>query len=324
VPRTAKELHMIADDSLQHLFADAKEHHLNPLWTNMQGFVTPKPSPHAIAHIWRYAEVRPLLDRAGDLVAAEDAERRVLMLTNPALTPPHTTDTLFAGLQLIRPGELARAHRHMAFALRFIVEGKHAFTAVGGEKVTMMRGDLVLTPPWEFHDHGNESDTQMIWLDGLDLPLLAHIRVNFAQNYEAERYPSTDAAGPSRLKYPWAEMQAQLDAATGDTAMLDYAHREHGGAIGPTIGAAAVRVNRGASTKTARETASSVYHVYEGRGTSQIGDASIAWQQGDTFCAPSWMPVTHRNDGDSNAYLFRFDDRPTLRALGWYRTDDQG
>jgi len=315
---------MITNDSLEDLFIDAQARNLNPLWTNMQGFVTPQPSPHAVPHIWRFADVRPLLNRAGDLVAAEDAERRVFMLTNPALTPPHTTDTLFAGLQLIRPGELARAHRHMAFALRFIVEGKHAFTAVGGEKVTMMRGDLILTPPWEFHDHGNESDTQMIWLDGLDLPLLAHIRVNFAQNYEADRYPSTDAAGASRLRYPWEEMQARLDGVGADSVMLDYAHREHGGAIGLTIGAAAVRINRSASTKAVRETASAIYHVYEGSGTTQIGSESISWRQGDTFCAPSWMPVTHRNSGDATAYLFRFDDRPTLRALGWYRTDDQG
>jgi gentisate 1,2-dioxygenase len=315
---------MIANDTLEHLFADARKQSADPLWTNMQGFVTPAPAPYAVPHIWRYSEVRPLLDRAGDLVAAEDAERRVFMLTNPALTPPHTTDTLFAGLQLIRPGELARAHRHVAFALRFIVEGEHAFTAVGGEKVTMVRGDLVLTPSWEFHDHGNESKTQMIWLDGLDLPLLAHIRVNFAQPYEEDRYPSTPALGPSRLQYPWQEMQARLDAIDGTTATADYAHRQHCGAIGATIGAGAVRLNKNASTPPLRETASAVYHVYEGRGSSEIGETTIEWQQGDTFCVPSWMPNMHRNDGDATAYLFRFDDRPMLRALGWYRAEDRG
>lgn len=108
-----------------------------------------------------------------------------------SIEAPCTTDTLYAGLQLINPGEVAPAHRHRAFALRFIIEGERGFTAVEGEKIYMERGDVILTPPWQWHDHGHEGDDVMIWLDGLDLPMFQYIPVNFAEMYEESRYPST-------------------------------------------------------------------------------------------------------------------------------------
>lgn len=131
-------------------------HHVAPLWTVMGAMVPPRPAPKTTVAVWRYDEMRPLLIRAGALVSAKEAERRVLMLVNPGLRAPYTTDTLYAGLQCILPGETAPAHRHTAFALRFIVEGERGFTAVGGRKITMRRGDVVLTPSWQWHDHGHE------------------------------------------------------------------------------------------------------------------------------------------------------------------------
>src|SRR5579871_4773193 len=103
---------------------------------------------------------------------------------------PHTTDTMYGGLQLILPGEIAPAHRHIAFALRFIIEGEKGFTAVEGQKMTMERGDVILTPSWHWHDHGNEGKNPVIWLDGLDLPLFKYAPVNFAELYKEKRYPS--------------------------------------------------------------------------------------------------------------------------------------
>ena len=309
-----------AHDTLDRLFAEAKVVHAEPLWTVMEAMVSREPAARAVPAIWRWETLRPLLNRAGDLVGTDLAERRVFMLINPALKAPHTTDTIYAGLQLIRPGEVARAHKHTAFALRFIIEGTGAFTAVGGEKVIMERGDLVLTPTWEFHDHGNESSEPMIWLDGLDLPLLHLMPLNFGAQYHAQQYPSTPATGPSRLRYPWPEMQAQLDAAPGPFAEIDYVHRETGGPISATMGASALRIDAGATSGSVRETASGVYHVYQGRGSTQIGDRAIAWQQGDTFCIPLWTPYEHR--AETAAYLFRYDDRPLLRAMSWYQTAD--
>ncbi|GAC1402961.1 MAG: gentisate 1,2-dioxygenase [Candidatus Velthaea sp.] len=310
---------MLARDSLDHLFADAKTEGAQPLWTVMEAMVPPRPQPKAVPYLWRYAQMRALLERAGQLVGTKEAERRVFMLVNPALEAPMTTDTLYAGLQLILPGEVARAHRHVSFALRFIIEGDGAYTAVGGKKVAMERGDVVLTPSWTWHDHGHEGAQPMVWLDGLDLPMYQHIPANFAQPYETERYPAEPAEAVSPLKYPWAEMQTALEGAGGSFAALPYLHREHGGAISRIIGAAAERVDAGACAPRRRETASSVYHVHSGSGSTRVGETNLHWQQGDTFCVPSWAPFAHR--ADERSYLFRFDDRPLVEAIGAYRAE---
>ena len=310
---------MIATDSLDQLFTEAATKDAEPLWTQMETMVPPHPEPKAVPHLWRYAEMRPLLVRSGRLVGTKDAERRVFMLVNPALKAPQTTDTLYAGLQLILPGEIARAHRHVAFALRFIIEGDGAFTAVGGEKVTMSRGDVILTPQWEFHDHGHEGTTPMIWLDGLDLPVYQFFPANFAQPYAAEQYPSTPADGESHLKYPWAEMQARLDAQPDPFAYAEYTHRRDGGPISRVIGAAAERIAARSSAPARRETAGIIYHVYEGRGRTQIGEQTVSWEPGDTFCIHSW--TQYRHDATTQSYLFRYDDAPVLRAIGGYRSE---
>ena len=305
------------EDSLDRLFEDVGSAATAPLWTVMQAVVPPQPCPRAVPHVWRYEELRPLLGRAGRLIGAEEAERRVLMLVNPALRPPFTTDTLFAGLQMILPGETAPAHRHTAFALRFIIEGSRGFTAVGGEKVTMERGDVILTPSWEFHDHGHEGDGEMIWLDGLDLPVWQSVPVNFAEPYRDARFPSRAAGGVSRLKYPWDEMRAQLETPE-EFASAAYRARDSAAPVSRTIGAAAERIDAGARSPARRETASAVYHVVQGEGSTRIGDREFAWKRGDTFAIPAWMPYTHA--ASAKSYLFRFDDRPLLEAIGAYRS----
>src|SRR6185312_17321400 len=141
---------------------------LAPLWEVLHSLVTPEPVSPVQPVLWRYDEVRPHVERAGNLITAAEAERRVLVLENPGLKGQSSiTHSLYAGLQLILPGEVARAHRHAASALRFILEGHGAYTAVDGERTYMQPGDFVITPSWTFHDHGNTTDTPMVWLDGL-------------------------------------------------------------------------------------------------------------------------------------------------------------
>lgn len=193
--------------------------HLEPLWSNMDVMVPPTPAPTAKPYMWKYRDTLPYLSTAGKIVPEEMAERRVLMLVNPSmsksehqvlssfhtrLTPlaatltnasfdaaaPHTTDSIYAGLQLVNPGEVAPAHRHIAFACRFIISGV-GFTAVEGKKMPLIRGDVVVTPSWHWHDHGNESNEPVIWLDVLNLPLFTFAKVHFAEGYKESRYPST-------------------------------------------------------------------------------------------------------------------------------------
>jgi len=308
-------------DSLEHLFQEAVVEHAEPLWPKLGELSPAMPTAKATPYLWSYERLRPFCERAARLVGTELAERRVFMLVNPTMKPPHTTDTLYAGLQTILPGETARAHRHTPFALRFIIEGERGFTAVEGEKVMMERGDMVLTPSWEWHDHGNEGDTPMIWMDGLDLPLWQVLPGNFTEHYAQLRYPSDLLKDASNRKYPWREMQAKLDAAPGATAEERYRLRSNGAEISATSGASALRINAGAATAPLRETASAIYHVYEGSGVSRIGNTVLQWKQGDTFAVPGWQTAVHENAGDATAYLFRFDDRPLMQALAAYRSD---
>lgn len=147
------------EDATKALLDRAAQAHTKPLWLQMARLNPPQPDPRCAPHAWRYADVRPSLLEAsdlvpesqaerGDLFPESQAERRVLMLSNPSRDPPFTTDTLYAGLQLVKAGETARAHRHTAFAMRFIIEGEGGFTAVQGQRVAMRRGDVITTPRW--------------------------------------------------------------------------------------------------------------------------------------------------------------------------------
>ncbi len=130
-----------------------------PLWEVLKNIVPPEPKAKAAPYIWRYEDVRPLLLESGELLTAEEAERRVLVLENPSYPgQSRTTATLYSGIQLILPGETAPAHRHTTSALRFVIEGEQGLTAFGGERTIMREGDLVITPAWAWHDHGNEQD----------------------------------------------------------------------------------------------------------------------------------------------------------------------
>jgi gentisate 1,2-dioxygenase len=153
---------------------------------------------------WSYQEMRPLLLEAGARISAEQAERRVLVLENPGLRgASQITQSLYAGLQLIMPGEIARSHRHQASALRFVLESRGGFTAVEGERATMEAGDFILTPSWTWHDHGSpaDSDGPTIWLDGLDIPLVNSLSGSFAEHYPAEQQPLARPEGDAQARY---------------------------------------------------------------------------------------------------------------------------
>jgi gentisate 1,2-dioxygenase len=305
--------------------AEQLETHLSelgtlPLWKQMTRLNPPAPAPKAIPHIWRYDKIRPFLLRAGEVVTEDQAERRVLMLINPAMDAPCTTDTLYAGLQLVMPNETARAHRHTAFAMRFIIEGEGGFTAVNGNRIQMTRGDVIVTPTWNWHDHGKDGSGPMIWLDGLDLPQFQHYPVHFVEHYAEPRYPAVDVdTQKSPLVFPWIRMKADLDSEGGSWVHKPYLH-EDGSEVSKIIGGSAERLDANALSPRRRETSSAVYHIISGSGYSLLGDDKIEWKAGDTFCLPSWIPYQHFAS-DETVYLYRFDDKPMLRALGFYRDE---
>ncbi len=136
-----------------------RSRHLAPLWEVLGDLITAQPASDCRPALWSYETIRPIIMEAGAIISAREAVRRVLVLENPGLPgQSRATTSPYAGLRLIVPGETAPAHRHSQSALRFVVEGEGAYTAVDGERTVMRAGDFVITPSWAWHDHGNESD----------------------------------------------------------------------------------------------------------------------------------------------------------------------
>ena len=175
---------------------------LTALWNVMGDLITPEPKSACRPHLWRFDTIRAHMMEAGRLITAKEAERRVLILENPGLRgQSKVTTSLYAGVQLVMPGEVAPAHRHSQSALRFILEGKGAHTAVDGERTRMEPGDFVITPSMTWHDHGNETDEPMFWLDGLDIPLVQFFDASFAEGLSEDEQPITRPAGDSFARY---------------------------------------------------------------------------------------------------------------------------
>ena len=319
---------------------------LAPLWETLHQLVPPAPASPCVPAIWRYAEVRPHLMEAGGLIGAKEAVRRVLILKNPGLGGEAAiTRTLFAGLQLILPGEIAPSHRHTQSALRFIVECDGAYTAVDGEKTLMRPGDFVITPSWTWHDHGNDSDRPMVWLDGLDIPMVRMLDAGFAENYPEDTQPLNRPVGdaPARygagllplgyaakgrtspvFNYPYARTREALEtmrrAGEWDPChglKMTYTNPATGGYAMPTIGSFIQLLPKGFGSAPYRSTDGTVFAVVEGRGRSTVGGKTFDWGPRDVFVAPSWAWIRHEAAGD--AVLFSFSDRPVQDALGLWR-----
>ncbi|CAI6336021.1 unnamed protein product [Periconia digitata] len=303
-------------ETVRDVICGASKYNAIPLWPQMVKYNPPQPNPKCVPDIWRYDEVRPYLVRAGDLVKEKDAERRVLMLG------PYTTDTLYAGLQLVMPNEIAPAHRHTAFAVRFVIEGRGGFTAVHGQRIQMNAGDVILTPTWNWHDHGKDGSGPMIWLDALDLPLFQFFPVHFVEHFKEKRYPAVDAdTSQSPIVFPWAKMRRELDNVNGDWVTREY-RKADGSYVSKTINPSAERIAPQTFTASRRETTSCVYHVIAGAGESKIGERVLNWKKGDTFCIPSWYKYQHTAGHQETVYLYRFDDKPMIEALGFYVYED--
>src|SRR5882762_5800220 len=186
----------------QELYRRMDKDNLAPLWEVLHELIPNEPATACLPALWKYTQARPYLMEAGKLITAREAIRRVLILENPGMRGESCiTQSLYAGLQLILPGEIAPSHRHSQSALRLIVEGSGAYTAVDGERTTMHPGDFIITPSWTYHDHGNTTDMPTVWMDGLDLPLVNYLNAGFAQHYPEEVQPVSRKEGDALLRY---------------------------------------------------------------------------------------------------------------------------
>ena len=336
----------MSDSTREAYYQRIAPQHMAPLWTRLKSLVPEAPTPVGVPHRWRYADVRAAVLESAEHISAKEAERRVLILENPGLKgSSQITNSLYAGLQLIMPGEVARAHRHTQSALRFIVEGSGAYTAVDGEKTTMQPGDFVITPSWTFHHHGNESNAPMVWLDGLDIPLVAFFNSTFREDHAADEAPLTRPEGDSLARfgqgllpvghrsaslnspvfnYPYARTREALYSLTRAGApdahlghLMRYVNPLDGGWAMPTMATMIRLLPTGFATLPYRSSDAMIFIAVEGRGAVRVGEQHFDLSPHDIVVVPGWM--SHTLHADEDLVLFSYSDRAAQEKLGFFR-----
>jgi gentisate 1,2-dioxygenase len=311
-----------------------KEAHVSPLWEQLEAHSTEVSRDRP--YIWKWQAMRPLIEDALNLKDMAAIQRRVLTLVNPNLrtaSPMGATPTLTAALQILKPGESARPHRHSPNALRFVLDGEGAYTIVDGKECLMEEGDLVTTPGWTWHEHVHKGSRPIIWLDSLDVPLHRYLGTDGFEPGPPNKMPPTfdDSlfavanvvpdgieANPNFspvFRYPWAQAAAALAAAPvakDGARRVRYVNPMNGGPVMSLIDCYLVELADG-ETLPVRSSASMVMAVVEGNGTTQIGDETIGWEPKDIFSIPTGAWVRHRAKG--KARLFVVSDREVLRRL---------
>lgn len=289
-------------------------------WHRRQPALWPAPRENFLPHIWQYGDVKPILDAAGELVSTEFAERRNLTMTNPVegnIYP--TVRTMVAAYQMIRPGEVARSHRHTANALRMILEGRGTYTVVDGTRVEMRPGDVLLTPNWCWHSHENVGNEDCYWLDFLDVPLVHLMEPMFFEHHPDGVEPNPVDADTSPIAFRWEDTVAGLRAASDDAGGACSRQIQFGDPAMKTVRLYAQQFDAGANTRKMRTTANSIFAVMKGRGRSEVGGKSFDWGFGDVIAVPAWREYFHVADED--AVLLRVTDSPVMESLGWLREE---
>jgi gentisate 1,2-dioxygenase len=331
----------------QDLYRRMDKENLAPLWEVLHDLIPSEPVTACKPALWNYRKARPYLMEAGRLITAKEAIRRVLILENPGMRGESCiTQSLYAGWQLILPGEIAPSHRHSQSALRFIVEGSGAYTAVDGERTTMVPGDFIITPSWTFHDHGNPGNDPVVWMDGLDIRIVQTFAAQFHEVFPEEIQPVARSEGASAARYganlmplgaaapfgktspifnyPYAKSREALARLAKDQDpdpchgwKMQFINPLTGGHAMPTIAAFIQLVPQAMRTRPYRSTDGTIYSVVEGQGSVTIGGERFEFEPRDAFVVPSWTPL--EIDAKSETVLFSFSDRPGQEAMGLWR-----
>ncbi len=344
---------------LRALYEGFAAENLIPLWTQRADLMPHSPQPQAVPHVWKWANLLPLAEKSGELVpVGRGGERRALGLANPGLAPnAYVSPTLWAAIQYLGPRETAPEHRHSQNAFRFVVEGEGVWTVVNGDPVRMSRGDLLLTPGWNFHGHHNDTDHPMAWIDGLDIPFSQQMDVGFFE-FGADRvtdYATPDFSRSERLwanpglrplsglqntvasplgAYRWEhtdralteqlllEDEGQPATVAQGHAAIRFVNPTTGGDVMPTIRCEFHRLREGTQTATRQEVGSTVFQVFNGEGSVVMNDVTQKLAKGDMFVVPSWVPWQLQAETEFD--LFRFSDAPIMERLEFMRTQVEG
>jgi len=325
---------------------------ISGIWRIPAGARPGDPKTKVVPHLWKWADIYDGLLQARDQIAVERgaAERRTLRLVNPGVQDIEmTTHTLLMSLQMIQPGEVAPPHRHTMSAIRFILQGKGAYTNVDQQKMVMEDGDLILTPSWAWHEHAHDGAEPMVWIDGLDVPFVQSLQVISFEPFPEKRMPlaepryDTSAYGMARpvtgdepapnppLHYRWREIYPALKKLSEGAAnpyegyAMEYVNPLTGGPTLPTMSCWIQLLKPGQRTQAHRHTSTAIYHAFRGEGTTVIDGKPFHWQKGDCFVVPLWHWHEHANTSASDdAILFSMNDAPVLKPFGLYREEGPG
>jgi 1-hydroxy-2-naphthoate dioxygenase len=343
-----------AKKTLAQFDEELKQLHISGQWL-YEGLLTQcigGPKPRGDAFIWPWKMVHDKLTEACDVLEESFTARRSLLFNNPGLPMGGTTHTLLMGIQMIKAGEIAWAHRHTLAAIRFVIKGDgKVYTVVDGEKCPMESYDLILTPRWTWHDHHNPTSETAIWVDALDVPFLLGLNQPFYEPYPGNktqvlREKASDhlqkRAGAVRpvweitkkenlpFRYAWKDIEPQLrDLADGggspyDGVALEYVNPVTGGHTLPTLSCWVQILRPGEKTKKHRHTSSAAYFVVGGEGTTVVGDKPMDWSKHDCFAVPNWAWHEHLNRSQTQpAILFSVNDIPMVSAFGLYREEPE-
>jgi gentisate 1,2-dioxygenase len=341
---------------MEQLYQELEAKSMGALWRAR--FPEPRAGESLAAYapmVWRWKDVEPFARRALDLVkpGRGEGERRAVTLNNPHTGGRGATHSLTAALQCVNPGDISPSHRHVAAAIRFIIQGEGTVTIVNGEPAPMRPGDLVLTPSLYWHGHVSEGPGPMMWMDSLDAPLVGLLRAGNGipqQPYSDEIEPATKRVGESYSRYgaghlrpvwdrgqntapnvspllsfPWAQTEkalhemAQVEVSPFDDVAFEYTNPLTGGPVLPTIGCRIQMLRPGTRTKAHRHSASQVYHVFRGEGAIVVDGVRIDWKQGDFFALAPWCWHEWINtSGSEEAVLFSTTDTPVLTPMNLY------
>lgn len=336
----------VRKSDLDKYYSTLDSENLAPLWVRLRGLVPAEPKPVAQPHQWEFKKILPKLLEAGELISAQEAERRVLVLENPALPgQSKITDTLYTGVQLLLPGEIAPAHRHTQSALRFILQGEGAYTSVDGERAPMKPGDFIITPHWTWHDHGHDGTEPVVWIDGLDVPLVNFLRAGFREEHESDVHEVKRPVGDALARYgmgllpidckkfntspvfcyPYERTREALDVLSKSSDIdihqgirLRYINPTNGDWAIPTIATSMTLIPNGFATRPYRSTDGMVITLTEGSARVVIGSEAFEAGPRDILVIPGWTDWTIEAVS-SDVVFFAYSDRPVHEKLGLWQ-----
>jgi gentisate 1,2-dioxygenase len=322
---------------------------LSPLWERTNRLA---PGTNCIPFAWRFSEMLPLLLTASEVIEKKRADRRVLVMENPSLRgSSYISSSLFAGLQIIMPGEIAPSHRHSPNALRFLMKGKGAYTSISGEKIEMNPGDFIVTKNWDWHDHGNEGDEPVIWMDGLDTPLTSIFGSHFRENYSEDIFPLNNNVSNNESKFGLnlLPIDVQNKTVTNDDSLLIYSYVNAKKALlnifktqinshDPVFGFKLKYSNpiNGLSPfktmsvfiqllppkfigKNYRSTENIVLNIADGECIVHTEEENFYLKKYDIMVIPSW--TTFSFSSQSESVIFSFSDKTAQESLGFWREE---